>query len=112
MRPEDFEEDGVKITYAVPWLKVTAQRWYEPNLALEDHELPEFALVWGLSNGPNPVNTATRKLNNLRMSDHQYIMKYNIDSTNIQRSPASMNAHNMRNTSPLNQIRARLQRTT
>ena len=40
-RPEDFDDDEVKITYAVSWLKGTAQRWYEPTLALEDHQLPK-----------------------------------------------------------------------
>jgi len=39
--PEDFDNDEVKITYAVSWLKGTAQRWYEPTLALEDHQLPK-----------------------------------------------------------------------
>ena len=46
-RPEDFEEDGVKIAYKLLWLNGAAQRWYEPNLALKDHKLPELALVWG-----------------------------------------------------------------
>ena len=36
--PEDFD-DEVKITYTVSWLKGTAQCWYEPTLALEDHGL-------------------------------------------------------------------------
>ena len=33
--PDDFREDTVKITYATSWLRVTAQRWYEPTLELE-----------------------------------------------------------------------------
>ena len=43
-RPDDFEDDEVKITYAVSWLKGTAQRWYEPNLALVDYDLPEYTV--------------------------------------------------------------------
>ena len=45
-RPDDFEFDDIKITYAVSWLKGTAQHWYEPNLALDEHKLPDFAHNW------------------------------------------------------------------
>ena len=45
-RPDDFQDDTVKITYAVSWPKGTAQRWYEPNLALEDYDLLDFATDW------------------------------------------------------------------
>jgi len=83
--PDDFENDEIKINYAVSWLKGTAQRWYEPNLWLEEHELPEYALRWdafeqalkATFGEPNPANTAANKLENLRMHDHHHITKYN-----------------------------------
>lgn len=86
-RPRDFQEDTVKITYAVSWLKGTALRWFEPTLALADHELPRFAYDWDvfeetLKNTfgePDPVQTATHKLENLRMQDYHHITKYNVD---------------------------------
>jgi len=86
-RPDDFDDDEVKITYAVSWLKGTAQRWYEPNLALDDDELPEYARDWDAFEEalkttfgePDPINTATHKLDNLRMQDHQHITKYNVE---------------------------------
>ena len=82
-----LEDDKVKITYAVSWLKGTAQRWYEPNLSLNEHDLPQFALHWdtfkdtlkAMFGEPNPVNLATQKLNNLHMLNHHHITKYNID---------------------------------
>ena len=86
-RPRDFREDTVKITYAVSWLKGTALRWFEPTLALPDHNLPYFAYNWDafeetLKNTfgePDPVQTATHKLENLRMQDYHHITKYNVD---------------------------------
>ena len=86
-RPCDFQEDTVKITYAVSWLKGTALCWFEPNLALRDHELLHFAYNWEafeetLKNTfgePDPVQTATHKLENLRMQDYHHITKYNVD---------------------------------
>jgi len=86
-RPDDFDDDEVKITYAVSWLKGTAQRWYEPTLALEDDQLPDFALRWDAFEDalkttfgePDPVNSATHRLDNLRMLDHHHITKYNVE---------------------------------
>jgi hypothetical protein len=85
--PDDFDDDEVKITYAVSWLKGTAQRWYEPTLSLDDRDLPQFALQWDVFEEtlkatfgePDPVNSATQKLDNLRMLDHHHITKYNVD---------------------------------
>jgi len=85
--PEDFDDDEVKITYTVSWLKGTAQCWYEPTLALEDHQLPKYALHWDAFKEalkttfrePDPVNSAMHKLDNLCMQDHHHITKYNIE---------------------------------
>ena len=44
--PGDFQDDIVKITYAVSWLKGTAQRCYKPNLAIEDYDPLDFATDW------------------------------------------------------------------
>ena len=86
-RPDDFVDDQVKITYAVSWLTGTALRWYEPNLALDDEELPEYALVWDefeealrtTFGEADPVATATQKLDNLTMKDTHHITRYNVD---------------------------------
>jgi Ty3 transposon capsid-like protein len=86
-RPNDFDDDQVKITYAVSWLKGTAQRWYEPNLSLDDDDLPEYALDWDAFEDalkttfgePDPVASATYKLDNLTMKDHHHITKYNVE---------------------------------
>jgi len=81
--PEDFNNDEVKITYAVSWLKCTAQCWYKPTLALKDHQLPDYALHWDAFKEalkttfrePDPVNSATHKLDNLCMQDHHHCGK-------------------------------------
>ena len=86
-RPRDFAEDQVKITYAVSWLKGTAQRWYEPNLSLADRDLPDFALFWEdfeealktTFGEPDPVASASYKLDHLVMKEHHHITKYNVD---------------------------------
>ena len=86
-RPHDFENDQIRITYAVSWLKGTALRWYEPNLDLPDDELPDHALYWGAFEEalkatfgePDPVTSATTKLDNLLMKDHHHITRYNVE---------------------------------
>ena len=85
--PDDLEEDKVKITYAVSWLKGTALRWYEPNLLLHDHDLPQFTLHWdtfketlqATFGEPDPINSATQKLDNLCMINHHHITTYNVE---------------------------------
>lgn len=77
----------VKIMYTVSYLKGTAQCWYEPNLSLDDDDLPEFALTWGAFEEalkatfgePNPIASTTFKLDNLFMKDHQHVTCYNIE---------------------------------
>jgi len=72
--------------FAVSWLTGTAQRWFEPNLALPDHELPQYARVWGdfvealqsTFGEPNPFTSATNKLNNLVMKNHHHLNKYDV----------------------------------
>ena len=86
-RPHDFQHDQIKITYAVSWLKGTALRWYEPTLDLPDEELPDHALYWGAFEEalkatfgePDPVTSATTKLDNLHMKDHHHIARYNVE---------------------------------
>ena len=87
-RPDEYRHDSLKILYAVPWLEGTAQRWYEPNLALDadDDDLPNFTLTWnGFEEAlkatfgkPDPVASATQKLDNLTMEDHHHVNKYNV----------------------------------
>jgi len=63
------------------------QHWYKPTLALEDHQLPKYTLHWDAFEEalkttfgePDPVNSATHKLDNLCMQDHHHITKYNIE---------------------------------
>ena len=77
----------MKITYAVSWLKGTTQRWYEPNLSLRDRDLPGFAHYWEefeevlktTFREPNPVASASYKLDSLIMKDNHHINKYNVD---------------------------------
>ena len=86
-RPEEYRDDTLKIMYAVSWLSGTAQRWYEPNLALDEDDLPDYALTWaafeealkGTFGEPDPVASATQKLDNLVMKDHHHLNKYNVD---------------------------------
>jgi len=88
-RPHDFADDQVKITYAVSWLKGTALRWYEPNLNLHEDDLPDHALYWdafeealkATFGEPDPVTSATTKLDNLVMKDHHHIARYNVALT-------------------------------
>ena len=85
-RPDDFEDVEVKITYTVSWLKSTAQRWYEPNLALAEYDLPECAVRWDAFEEvlqttfgeQDPINPASHKLDNLRMQGHHHITRYNV----------------------------------
>jgi hypothetical protein len=86
-RPDDYRSDHLKIMYAVSWLKDTAQRWFEPNLALADHQLPRHARYWddfenaltATFGEPDPIASATNKLENLVMKDYHHLNKYNID---------------------------------
>jgi len=86
-RPDEYRNDELKIMYAVSWLKGTAQRWYEPNLSLDEDELPDFALSWrsfeealkSTFGEPDPVASAAHKLDNLSMKDHHHLNKYNVD---------------------------------
>lgn len=85
--PSDFHNDQVKITYAVSWLKGTAQHWYEPNLALDEVDLPDYALIWDdfeevlktTFGEPDPVSSASYMLDNLLMKDSHHITKYNVE---------------------------------
>ena len=73
--------------YAVSYLKGTAQRWFEPNLALDELDLPDHALTWhrfeeeltATFGEPDPVASATAKLDNLSMKDSHHIAKYNVE---------------------------------
>jgi hypothetical protein len=84
--PCDFQDDVVKITYAVSWLKGTTLCWYELNLMLNKHQLLQYALDWDTFEEtlkttfrePDPVQTATYKLNSFQMQDYHHITKYNI----------------------------------
>jgi hypothetical protein len=86
-RPNDFANNQIKITYAVSWLKGTALRWYEPNLVLDEEDLPDYALYWcdfeealkATFGEPDPVTSATTKLDNLIMKDHHHITRYNVE---------------------------------
>ena len=86
-RPDDFRTDNFKIMYTVSWMKGTAQRWFEPNLELDDEDLPDFAVSWPdfeealktTFGEPDPVASATIKLENLVMRDHHHLNKYNVD---------------------------------
>jgi hypothetical protein len=86
-RPHDFDEDHVKITYAVSWLKGTAQHWYEPTLALGDDDLPDYACHWDdfeealrtTFGEPDPVASASYKRDHLSMKDTRHVTKYNIE---------------------------------
>lgn len=86
-RPDEYRDDSLKIMYAVSWLSGTAQRWYEPNIALDEEDLPDYALTWrafeealkATFGEPDPVASATQKLDNLYMKDHHHLNKYNVD---------------------------------
>jgi hypothetical protein len=85
--PHAFADDQLKIMYAVSYLKGTAQRWFEPNLALDELDLPDHALTWhrfeeeltATFGEPDPVASATAKLDNLSMKDSHHIAKYNVE---------------------------------
>lgn len=86
-RPNDFTNDQIKITYAVSWLKGTALRWYEPNLTIPERNLPDHARIWdafeealkATFGEPDPITSATTKLDNLTMKDHHHIARYNVE---------------------------------
>src|SRR5258706_901123 len=75
------------IMYAVSYLKGTALRWFEPNLALDEIDLPLHAYVWhsfeeelkSTFGKPDPIASATLKLDNLSMKDTHHISKYNVE---------------------------------
>jgi hypothetical protein len=86
-RPNDFTDDQFKITYAVSWLKGTVLCWYEPNLILDEEDLPDYTLYWGafeealkaMFSKPDLVTLVTINLDNLSMKDHHHITCYNIE---------------------------------
>src|SRR5258706_3410992 len=86
-RPDEYHQDSLKILYAVFWLSGTAQSWYEPNLTLDEEDLPNFACTWqGFEEAlnatfgePDPVASATSKLDNLTMKDHHHLNKYDVE---------------------------------
>jgi len=73
--------------FAVSWLKGMAQQWFEPILALKDHELPRYACKWehfkdalnSTFGELDPITSATHKLDNLVMKDYHHLNKYNVD---------------------------------
>lgn len=77
----------MKITYTISWLKGTAQRWYEPTLSINEFNLPEFTLDWDafeealktMFSEPDPVASATNKLDNLIMKDHHHLTCYSVE---------------------------------
>ena len=85
-RPHDFTDDQIKITYAVSWLKGTALHWYKLNRTLPACALPCYTTNWdafeealkSTFREPNPVMSATTKLDNLIMKDHHHITHYNV----------------------------------
>ncbi len=85
--PDDFCANNLKIMFTVSWMKGTAQHWFEPNLELEEDELPNFTVSWynfedalkATFSEPDPVASATTNLENLVMHDHHHLNKYNID---------------------------------
>ena len=85
--PNNFTNDQIKITYTVSWLKGTALHWYEPNLDLPDDALPDYTIYWptfkealkATFGKPDPVTTATTKLDNLLMKDYHHITRYNVE---------------------------------
>ena len=80
-------DDQVKITYAVSYLKGTAQHWYEPTLELDEDDLPDYALIWDefeeamktTFGEPDPITSALYKLDHLVMKDSHHITKYNVE---------------------------------
>jgi hypothetical protein len=85
--PDDYQDDSIKITYAVSWLTSTAQRWYTPTLRLHENDLPYYAVDWEAfeeelrSNfgEPDPVASAALKLDKLVMKDSHHLHCYNVD---------------------------------
>ena len=85
--PQAFANDELKIMYAVSYLKGTALRWFEPNLSLDEIDLPLHAYVWtafeyelkSTFGEPDPIASATLKLDNLTMKDSHHIARYNVD---------------------------------
>ena len=73
--------------YAVSYLKGTVQQWFKPNLVLDKLNLPDHALTWhqfkeeqmATFGEPDPVASATAKLDNLSMKDSHHITKYNVE---------------------------------
>lgn len=86
--PQDFANDETKIMYAASYLQGTAFRWFEPNLAIDEADLPLCAYVWNAFEEeleatfgePNPIAivAATRKLDKLTMKDTHHVAKYNV----------------------------------
>lgn len=83
--PQDFANDETKIMFAVSYLQGPALRWFEPNLDLDETDLPLHAYVWNAFEeelkatfgGPDPI-AATRELENLTMKDTHHVAKYNV----------------------------------
>ena len=73
--------------YAVLYLKGTALQWFKPNLSLNEIDLPLHAYVWttfkyelkSTFGKPDPIVSATLKLDNLTMKDLHHIARYNVD---------------------------------
>jgi len=73
--------------YAVLYLKGMTLCWFEPILSLDEIDLPLHAYVWNVFKEelkstfgkPDPVASATLKLDNLSMKDNHHIAKYNVE---------------------------------
>ena len=85
--PHIYDDDELKIMYAVSYLQGTALRWFEPILSLDEIDLPCHAYVWtafenelqSMFGEPDPVALATQKLDSLTMKDSHHITKYNVE---------------------------------
>jgi hypothetical protein len=81
-----YDEDELKVTFALSHLRGTALEFFEPAI-LDSDEAPEWMYSWSdfistlrTEFGPiDPTADAEDGIDNLRMQENQHIVKYNVE---------------------------------
>ena len=84
--PSAYENDNLRVTFAISHLRGMALDYFEPAL-LEATEPPDWFEDWDMfvttlreQFGPvDPTGDAESSLDHLKMQDNQHILKYNVD---------------------------------
>ena len=85
-----YSDDGVKVTFALSYLRGTALEYFEPAL-MDSNEVLEWMDDWSsfvrnlrVQFGPHdPTADAEDSIDNLKMRENQRILKYNVEFNHL-----------------------------